>query len=222
MTIPVAVLATRHRAPLVVPHLLRAGVKFDLRLDPEPDLPKGWAPLPQFERLTPNNLRMMRCHEQHVAAVAAHVHRPGDVVLVLEDDAVPVREDFMAIAEAAAAEVSPGGDATRPLAMFLCADIPDETPAGGWDFKPWRDGLTWMTKTPRSGPCHHGTQSMIYGYAAQNTICQLRYTGLPIDCLLGQWLGRMAWIRPNVFFHDRSQGSMMEPEGHGVLTRGER
>lgn len=222
MNLSVAVLATRHRPPLVVPHLVRAGLSFDLRIDPEPELPDGWAPLPQYVRLTPNQRNMMRCHEAHVSAVVAHVRKPGDAVLVLEDDVVPVRDDFYDIACEAAALVSADEEEDKPRAIFLCAHFPDESAAGGWTYRPWSRGLHWVTKTPGSGPCHHGTQAMVYGYAAQNVLGQLRYTGLPIDCLLGQWLRKLAWIRPNVFFHDRSQGSLMEPPGHGKLAHATR
>jgi hypothetical protein len=199
----VVVVASRHRPALVVPHL--AGRRHRVCYTPD-------YPMPAVARSNPltlatyvvNPVGAYRCYRGHQDALSAPAH---DRVLVLEDDAVPNRADWIDVARRAAGL----------LERFEVVSLHGRDPRA-LDQAVAREGLGFHTLRPvvrrrlfrsvRMRWCQ-GTLAYLITRAAAARLVARPWDGLPIDhCLANEFA--FCVIDRSPFDHDRRHGSLVE------------
>jgi hypothetical protein len=199
----VVVVASPHRPPLVLPHL----GAIPHRVCYTPDYP-----MPAVARRNPmataayvkNPLGAYRCYRGHQDALRTAA--PGRV-LVLEDDAVPNRADWMDVARRAAAllgrfeVVSLHGRDPRALDQAVGGD--------GLGFHTLRPvARRRLFRTVRMRWCQ-GTLAYLITRGAAARLVARPWDGLPIDHCLANEFG-FCVIDRSPFDHDRRHGSLVE------------
>jgi hypothetical protein len=199
----IVVVANPHRSPLVVGHL---GERAH-RVSYTPDYP-----LPALARRHPmaacvyvaNPLGAYRCYRGHQDALRLAT---GEAILVLEDDAVPNRSDWME-AVAVAATLLPRFEIVSLHARGARA-IDETIVLEGHRFHTLLPTTRRrLLRSVRMRWCQATLAYVISRAAAQRLVAR-PWDGLPIDhCLPNEF--RFCLIGSSPFDHDRSQGSLLE------------
>jgi hypothetical protein len=201
----VVVVANRHRAPIVVPHL--GDYRYAVSYTRDYRLPRDYsAPHPELQALGPwNGVGMLRCYLGHRDAIRL---AEGDAILVLEDDAVPNRPDWMALARRAS-----------PLLREFEVVALHARDVVGVDRVWSSDGLTFYTLAPVTVSRNGTTSRLRFALGAAlaylirrssaRELFRRTFDAYPIDLLLVNHF-RAAILRDSPFDHDRSQGSLTE------------
>jgi hypothetical protein len=189
----VVVVANRHRPALVLGAL--ADIDHHVSLTPDYDLPAGFST--GIGLASYNQVGAYRCFRGHQDALALS---RGDVVLVLEDDAMPNTPDWWSIVTSLAAWpsdldiISLHGRGFDPAAFEQRGVFSERT-----------------VLVPRfsRGPVRvFGSLAYLIRGAAKQRLMTMRYDGLPVDLLLANRF-KFCLLHPSPFAHDRRHASLV-------------
>jgi hypothetical protein len=191
------VVGCQHRKPLITPHL--AGIPHIAYCTPDYELPGGFQPKKEYRRLVYNQRNHMRCCYGHRDVM--QLMEPGSTALILEDDAIPNRDDWLAIAE----------DAAELLEQYNIVSLHTRGMEGpSWLRVKWRHECSvWI----RDGGWAVGSLAYLIRYDTAQEHVKRIYDGLPMDlCMTELAHGRFAVIEPSPFTHGvTGESSLMMP-----------
>jgi hypothetical protein len=188
------VVASQHRKPLVAEHL--AGVPHEISLTPDYPLPPGFASRPEYAQLVANQVGAYRCFRGHQRALEL-LTRP--FALIFEDDAVPITPDWWRIVNTAL-------DLTDEFEVISLHGR--ELQPGTFALRDY-NGIQLAEALPGSKLRVLGSLAYLITANAAFRFTRSHYSGFPADLFLCAHF-RFALVEPSPFFHDRSQGSLVE------------
>lgn len=193
------VVGCRHRKALVTPYL--TGLPYVAYCTPDYELPEGWQPTKAYRRLVWNQRNHMRCNYGHRDVM--RMMSPGEVALIMEDDALPLVKDWHSIAQCAAQLLD-----QYKIVSLHTRGMEREV----WEVVPWIDGLeVWV----RDGGWAVGSLAYLITYDTAQGFVNQPYEGLPMDLSLLQLAhSRFAAIMPSPFAHGTGDdATLMKPDG---------
>jgi GR25 family glycosyltransferase involved in LPS biosynthesis len=203
VALDIVVVANRHRPPVITAAL----GSYPHRIIETPDaaLPPGFVPVREARAVyVKSQLGAYRCFRGHQTALESS---PGDHILVLEDDANPNRDDWMAVVERGRRllgdfeVVSLHGRDIRGVERLITVEserFATVKPIVRRRFL-YSARLRWV----------QGSLAYLITAGAARRIVDSRYRGMPVDHLLANDFS-FAVILSSPFDHDRRHGSLAE------------
>lgn len=194
ISIELVVVACRKRPAIVLPYL--ESVPHRVHWTTDYELPEGWVINPAYSsyiRHQKQYVGHLRCFRGHADALR---NVQASVALVIEDDAVPNRQDWVqVVAEASRMMedydvISLHGRAVDPAAF----DIVDQ-PRGVKFYKPKEGGKRWV----------QGSLAYMIRKDAAHKLIDHEYDGYPIDIFLCNEYQKFGLIHPSPFDHGHAR-----------------
>lgn len=200
MNFEIVVVANHHRKPLILDYL--NNIPHIVSYSEDCNLPDGWTVNPEYSHLVQHmhgHIGHHRCIEGHKSALKKC---SKDIVLVLEDDAVPNRKEWLDIAKNSIPLLS-----KHELVSLHGRSI---------DFKAFKK----FPFCPKYKEIHSysaksgfryvlGSLAYLIKMEYANKIYQHNYDGFGMDLLIANHFN-FGLIDPSPFNHDRSQGSLID------------
>lgn len=226
-TVEIVIVASHHREPLIVPHLVAVGAKFSVSLTPDYPMPTMPMPL-SFDYLNNNSLGAYRCFKGHQEAVKSTT---ADRILVLEDDAAPATSDWWDRVQRSVDILGTSRILEREIDDEGTRKIVNETITVaslyghfGNVFHPVAvdvvNELHFQRLHNRSsvrvrngtfvGTWAMGGLAYLLSRAGADKFSSAVYDGLPVDLYIHNRLGPSAVLSPSPFRHDNGQKSVLE------------
>jgi len=193
--ITVVVVANHHRRALITESL--GDVPHTLHMTTDYNLPEGFVPVPEYMGLSPNQTGPYRCFRGHQDALKT-VGTP--FALVLEDDAVPNRNDWVEIANKAADLL---GD------YELISLHSREVDCTRFNSLPFSADLNFLVPKTQGDAWVLGSLAYLVNMSVANRLVEAEFDGFPTDLFICRKF-KFGVVAPSPFDHDRSQGSLVE------------
>ena len=180
------VVGCQHRKPLITPYL--STLEYIAYCTPDYELPEGFQPQQAYRRLVFNQRNHMRCNYGHRDVM--RMMSPGEVALILEDDAIPNCTEWLDIANAAVGLL----EQYNVVSLHTRGMEPE-----AWQRVKWQYGReVWI----RGGGWAVGSLAYLIRYDTAQGFVNRVYDGLPMDLSLLQLAaGKFAAIEPSPFTH---------------------
>ena len=206
MDFDIAVVANRHRKPLIVDYL--KNIPHEIIYTPDFDLPNDWKCKPEYKNLTRfyhQQVGHYRCLMGHKLALQTSDRN----MLILEDDAVPNRRDWFKLIEPAA----------KLLDRFELVSVHGrEVKFGPFKEEPFnvkRNMSLWVPKNNTEPRWVLGSLAYFISRKAVQRFLDYEFVGMGCDLFIANCF-HFALVNPSVFNHDRSQGSLIDLPGRTV------
>jgi hypothetical protein len=203
VNLPLVVVANHHRRPLVLPYLERAFVPHTVHWSVDYDLPKDFISDPIFNGINSHVLGQYRAWRGHQEALFAMLlQQDMKYVLVMEDDCVPNRDDWLEIVEKMVEWLSEYQVISfhgRDLRFMEWTSL--LTGIGLYILEPIYPGRVWSL----------GMLCYLIRRDAIEDFVKRLYNGRPIDLAIPNFY-KFALVDPSPFDHNRSQGSLIESD----------
>jgi len=199
----IVVVANNKRPSLIVEYL--KGVPHFKSITPDYPFPPGWAPDPDKADYCGKQIGAFRCFRGHQEALR---HSSKDIVLVLEDDAVPNRNDWLSVIETSS-KILPQYDIVSLHGREI-AGIANRVPFEGLEFVELEPS-EFRTAAGRIHRVKKAFGSLAY-LIKRETIPKIindHYNGLPMDLYLLNCF-KACILSPSPFNHDRRFGTLIE------------
>lgn len=199
LSFDIAIVANHHRKALIVDHL--QDIPHFISYTADCDLPIGWEPKPEYSHLVQHmrgHTGAHRCIEGHKSALKMC---SKEIVLILEDDAVPNQNNWLDIV----AKSIPLLQSHEMISLH----------GRNADFKVFnkihfhKDISLYVPKDETSNRYVLGSLAYIIKKKDINKIYNHNYNGLPMDIFIANCFN-FCFIDPSPFNHDRSQGSLID------------
>lgn len=192
----VIVVANHKRKPLIVDHL--QGIEHTIHYTTDYDLPEGWKPKPGNEGLIQRHERGYRCFRGHQDA---HKLIEGQHALILEDDAVPNRSDWLDVVTVSESLI----DGFELVSLHSRGyDLQEYDRVSDWDIGELR---FFVPRIPRTWIV--ATLAYIIRKDAVDLVGEAEFDGFPLDLWVYRRLN-YCLLHPSPFNHDMREGSLID------------
>ncbi len=193
--ITVVVVANRHRRALITESL--GEVPHTLHMTTDYHLPEGFVPVAEYKGLSPNQTGPYRCFKGHQDALK-QVSTP--FALVLEDDAVPNRSDWVEITNKAA-------DLLEDYELISLHSR--EVDHSRFNTLPFSADLNFLVPRTQGDVWVLGSLAYLINMSVAKRLIDAEFDGFPTDLFICRKF-KFGIVAPTPFDHDRSQGSLVE------------
>jgi hypothetical protein len=198
--VQIFVVASPLRESLILNHL--KGIPYRVFYVPNHEIPENWKPHPKFSSLAGSTSKAargaLRCYLGHQACLRALTSPVG---LILEDDAVPNRQDWLSIVNRAVPYLK-----ERELISLHGRE---------WNFAHFREepfvgNLRLFSPSDNFERRVLGSLSYLIKRESSYKITDLDFDGYPVDLAIANYFEGFGVVHPSPFDHDKTFGSLID------------